>query len=143
MANKQNFFKNTLATFTRITDDQEKATYCDPDYVSPSGSAYWYTNEGVIRYSNHWGYVASCIWRADEDLSMVIMWQQENESLAKEDEGVYGYCSWSNFQEIQIGAPIHGGPGERRGLSTPTPESKDVLAELEVILSESFSNLLY
>ncbi|QDU81580.1 hypothetical protein Pla110_33220 [Polystyrenella longa] len=33
-----------------------------PDYVSESGSQYWYENDGVIRHSDHWGTVASCLW---------------------------------------------------------------------------------
>ena len=33
------------------------------DFVSPSGSAYWYVETGVIRKSDHWlPYVASCDW---------------------------------------------------------------------------------
>jgi hypothetical protein len=36
-----------------------------PDFVSESGSAYWYTNQGVYRASNHWGNVASCDWGLD------------------------------------------------------------------------------
>ena len=143
MANQKNFFKNTIATFKRITDEQYEATNSDPDFLSTSGSAYWYTDEGVIRYSNHWGYVASCIWRPDADLSAVISWQQESESIAKEDEGVYGFCSWSGFQEIKIETSLHGGPGERRGLSTPTQASKELLAELSAVLSQSFSSVSY
>lgn len=143
MANQKNFFKNTLATFTGITEEQYDATNNDPNFVSDSGSAYWYTDEGVIRYSNHWGYVASCIWSPDADLSAVISWQQENESISKEDEGVYGFCSWSGFQEIKIETFPHGGPGERRGWYTPTPASKQLLDELSVVLSQSLSSVSY
>lgn len=32
-------------------------------FQSKSGSYYSYTDEGVYRYSNHWGRVASCRWK--------------------------------------------------------------------------------
>jgi len=32
-------------------------------FQSKSGSYYSYTDEGVYRYSNHWGRVATCRWR--------------------------------------------------------------------------------
>jgi len=32
-------------------------------FQSKSGSYYSYTDEGVFRYSNHWGRVASCRWK--------------------------------------------------------------------------------
>lgn len=33
------------------------------DFVSPSGSAYWNTGEGVIRHADHWGRgIRSCQW---------------------------------------------------------------------------------
>lgn len=38
-----------------------------PNFISNSGSKYWYGNDKkgdyVIRYSDHWGAVASCDWR--------------------------------------------------------------------------------
>jgi len=55
--NESNFHINSKAIFTP----------CDmptgqPDFVSDSGSSYWYMNGGVVRVSNHWGHVASCFW---------------------------------------------------------------------------------
>ena len=38
---------------------EEKAVH----FKSKSGSYYFYTEEGVYRYSNHWGRVASCRWK--------------------------------------------------------------------------------
>lgn len=32
-------------------------------YKSKSGSLYYYTQNGVYRYSNHWGRVANCRWK--------------------------------------------------------------------------------
>lgn len=58
MYTKHNYFMNTEATFTRCD-----APATSPDFVSDSGSSYWYTEEGVIRESNHWGRaIASCNW---------------------------------------------------------------------------------
>ena len=36
-----------------------------PNYVSKSGSAYYFTEEGVYRCSNHWGRAANCKWRLE------------------------------------------------------------------------------
>ena len=56
--NESNFFEATAAVFG-ICGKPER----EPDYISGSGSAYWYENGGVIRCSDHWGYgVASCNW---------------------------------------------------------------------------------
>ena len=55
---ENNFFEMTAALFS-ICDEPTR----EPDYVSGSGSAYWYENDGVIRKSDHWGHnVASCKW---------------------------------------------------------------------------------
>ena len=38
----------------------------DPDFVSGSGSRYWYVDGGVVRESDHWlPFVASCDWALD------------------------------------------------------------------------------
>ena len=66
MITKDNFYLMTKGTFSK----------CDlpttaPDYVSLNkdgkvSSKYWYTKEGVVRQSDHWGRVASCIWTLKE-----------------------------------------------------------------------------
>ena len=61
MATRDDFFLATHADFERCERPTRK-----PDYESPGGSKYWYTNEGVIRESDHWGaHVASCSWYLD------------------------------------------------------------------------------
>lgn len=66
--NKFNFFKSTASLFKEI--DVEKRTHNhvfieDPDYISESGSRYWYGSDEngdyVIRASNHWTYFESDI----------------------------------------------------------------------------------
>lgn len=64
------YFTATVATWERAKPPKGK-----PDYVSRSGSAYWYTDEGVYRSSDHWGSsVATCSWylRGENDLKAAI-----------------------------------------------------------------------
>ena len=65
VANEHNFMENTLGVFDQVARRPRKA----PDYVSRNkytkeiSSEYWYTEDGVIRGSKHWGKgVASCSW---------------------------------------------------------------------------------
>lgn len=61
--------KHTFCEFVEVpfTEIENKK----PDYVSQSGSQYFYTDVGVYRYSNHWGRIANCKWRLiDKDLSV-------------------------------------------------------------------------
>ena len=39
----------------------------EPNYISKSGSIYWYTEKYLYRLSNHWGQVASCEWILRKD----------------------------------------------------------------------------
>lgn len=55
---ESNFFDGTAAIF-----DLCETPSTEPDYVSASGSKYWYVNGGVVRSSDHWGDgIASCSW---------------------------------------------------------------------------------
>lgn len=58
---KQNFFKNTYCVFKMVHAQVLKDK--EPQYISRSGSKYFYTDEGVYRSSSHWGKAASCKWR--------------------------------------------------------------------------------
>lgn len=51
MYNSENFYMGTEASW-----EDAEAPEREADYVSDSGSAYWYTEGGVFRTSNHWGY---------------------------------------------------------------------------------------
>lgn len=58
--NSGNFHRCTAAVWTPVRCPRRK-----PDYISDSGSRYWYTADGkaVIRSSNHWGEgVGNCVW---------------------------------------------------------------------------------
>lgn len=85
MFNKDNFYMATTANFTKCNIP---TTECD--YQSLSGSKYYYTNDGVIRVSNHWGYsIASCNWFLDNECYDAI------DSYGK----LYaGYCKFSDFK---------------------------------------------
>lgn len=78
-ANKGNFFVATEAKFKEC-----KTPNRTPDYVSESGSEYWYTRRGVIRRSNHWNWVASCTW--------------EYEGKGLSGELRTGFCKWRKFK---------------------------------------------
>ncbi len=55
--------------------------YGDTGYIVEYGtsSEYWYSEQGVIRHSDHWGNVAKCIW--------------EKEPI----DSSFGFCKWENF----------------------------------------------
>ncbi len=61
MYHKFNFFKYTYCEFESKEIDffEGKSSH----YQSKSGSLYFYADEGVYRYSNHWGRVANCRWK--------------------------------------------------------------------------------
>ncbi len=85
MFNSSNYYTATKASFTSCAKPETT-----PDYISDSGSRYWYTDEGVIRFSNHWGYgIASCDWLLDG---------VEDSSFADGEGGRAGYCNWSDFE---------------------------------------------
>lgn len=81
--NNLNFFKHTYCEFQLIQNDffKQKSTH----FKSKSGSLYFYTNEGVYRYSNHWGRVANCRWK----ISSVKDYKNQNYYI--------GYANWIDF----------------------------------------------
>jgi hypothetical protein len=63
---------------------KEKSTH----FQSKSGSYYYYTTEGVFRYSNHWGRVANCRWKI-----------QGIENY-KNQEYYVGFAKWEDFYPL-------------------------------------------
>ena len=59
---EKNFYVSTEATWEPCEIPESK-----PDCISRSGSRYWYSRKGVVRHSDHWGYVASCTWYCSAD----------------------------------------------------------------------------
>lgn len=58
-----NFYKGTKADFKEIM--KAGIPKRKPDFVSDSGSKYWFTANSVIRQSNHWGELDTCKWTLD------------------------------------------------------------------------------
>lgn len=58
-----NFYKGTKADFKEIM--KAGVPKRKPDFVSDSGSKYWFTANSVIRQSNHWGQLDTCNWTLD------------------------------------------------------------------------------
>lgn len=82
---RDNFYDHTACNWNEVDDK----LFVKPDYVSDSGSKYWYTDNGVYRLSNHWGFgVGSCDWTLNA-----------NPELSYRDEGSdrLGYAEWKDF----------------------------------------------
>ncbi|GIZ10578.1 hypothetical protein [Flavobacterium sp. UMI-01] len=56
-----NSFKHTFCEFHEVA--LEEINGLDVQFQSKSGSTYYYTLEGMYRFSNHWGRLANCKWR--------------------------------------------------------------------------------
>jgi hypothetical protein len=80
---KENFFKNTYCIFKTV--DPQELNDKRPDFVSRSGSKYFYTKAGVYRISSHWGRAATCRWRLETDTGNF-----RNDSKV-------GFAHWSDF----------------------------------------------
>lgn len=101
-ANKDNFFKETIATFEQVKGRPHRK----PDYTSIgrrrgriiTSSEYWYTNDGVIRGSNHWGTgIASCDWALKETNGNTIYGALNGTGDPLKTSQKYGKAKWSDF----------------------------------------------
>lgn len=57
-------------------------------FKSKAGSQYSYTEEGVYRFSNHWGRVADCRWRL------------LSEDKLKNQNYYLGFANWTDFYAL-------------------------------------------
>lgn len=80
--NRTNFHKHTFCIFIEV--DIAVIKDMKLNYQSKSGSSYYFADEGVYRYSNHWGRVANCKWR--------LIPNETNKGRTK-----VGYANWSDF----------------------------------------------
>jgi hypothetical protein len=83
---KFNFFKHTFCSYQKVNQDffdENKV-----DFKSKAGSQYSYTEEGVYRYSNHWGRVADCRWRL------------LSEEKLKSQNYYVGFAKWTDFYAL-------------------------------------------
>ncbi|MDI9310822.1 MAG: hypothetical protein QM535_11455 [Limnohabitans sp.] len=79
---KANSLKNAFCVFEeRVFEEVEGLK---EDYKSKSGSIYFYTKEGMYRYSNHWGRLANSKWRLiNKDLT--------------DSKYKLGFANWNQF----------------------------------------------
>jgi hypothetical protein len=83
MYNRTNFHKHTFCLFQQV----EYTAVADLKwgYKSASGSAYYFTELGVYRKSNHWGRAANCRWRLITNAD----YKNQTETL--------GFAKWTDF----------------------------------------------
>ena len=115
------FYENTVADFQIA-----KAPEREPDYVSASGSEYWYFPDGVFRRSDHWGKgIATCDWYLNGvnlnewneqrvcyrfvdksvfeqgyiNLTEMNEWEKQlkEKQIIFPTEKLTGFCRWDNF----------------------------------------------
>lgn len=78
--NRYNFFKHTFCDWKSV----ERVPEQKADYISKSGSSYFFTSDGVYRIANHWGRAANCRWRLLSSRKV----SQINQ---------IGYANWTDF----------------------------------------------
>ena len=84
--NQYNFFKHSYCDF--VVQDDSHLKLEETHFKSKAGSQYYYTDEGVYRYSNHWGRVANCRWK----LSSTTKLKSQNYYV--------GYAKWTDFYDL-------------------------------------------
>lgn len=101
--------KETFMLATKATFDVVRKPRRQPDYVSDSGSQYWYQNDGVIRFADHWGPVATCNWNLGElNKGQHKMIERKLRSIKKENRRLAvffakfslptaAFCKFENF----------------------------------------------
>jgi len=107
----ENFFESTFANFQKISREEIKMLKnTKPNYISKSGSTYWYIGNCVYRHSNHFlRENASCSWFLENETSK---------------RGGYSKCELSNFIKINRTAEIGKkykiiyAPKNRKGVAT-------------------------
>lgn len=92
-APKSNFFKNTFCVFEEVNLDT--ITSLQPDYTSTSGSVYYYTKQGMYRFSNHWGRLANSKWRLTTSVN------------STSNKYKIGFARWEDFYPDTAEAKIY------------------------------------
>ena len=111
--NKDNYYTSTYAKFVECATPRRK-----PDYISSSGSKYWYVKNGVIRKSDHWSlyycsdpsktcittsvylhavYIASCIWTLQLKKDKITLKQDYGDN----SKILTGFCKYKNFRNVK------------------------------------------
>jgi hypothetical protein len=84
--NKTNFHKHTFCIFNEVSFSEIENLKVN--YISKSGSVYYFTNDGVYRLSNHWSRVANCRWR---------LISNSNEKTLNSNRNKLGFALWIDF----------------------------------------------
>jgi len=121
----ENFFESTFANFQKISSDERKMLKnTQPNFISKSGSTYWYLNGYVYRHSSHFSRdTKSCAWFL------------EGKSVLNSTTGNYGKCKLEDFVQINKNAEIGKkykiiyAPRDRRGVAFIT-EGEGVLQKI-------------
>ena len=102
-ATEKTFFDYTLVIF----EETEKPDR-EPDFGSPSGSCYWYSPEGVVRKSDHWGNgVAKCNWAIKLKNGRTV-YGTTSRDVKCYKEPKYGFARWDDFVHIPRILEING-----------------------------------
>jgi hypothetical protein len=83
MYNRTNFHKHTFCLFQQV--ESTAVVDLKLGYKSASGSAYYFTELGVYRQSNHWGRAANCRWRLITNADY------------KNQTEIVGFANWTDF----------------------------------------------
>ena len=118
----EDFFESTFANFQKISKEEIKMLKnTKPDFISKSGSTYWYLNGYVYRHSSHFS----------RD-TRTCAWFLEGKSVTNKLSGNYGKCKLEDFVQINTNAEIGKkykiiyAPRDRRGVAFIT-EGEGVL----------------
>ena len=91
-ASSDNFFDSTVALFNEIKKPNRKA-----DFVSESGSRYWFKKEGLVRGSNHWGNrVVNCDW-AIKMLNGRTVYGESSYAAKSFSKEYFGFVKWEDI----------------------------------------------
>ena len=94
--NKENIESVTWHKRTNIVWDEVSAEIVEglePNYVSKSGSAYYYLESGIVRKSNHWGrFISNCSWYLRQSSDEGRSWYIDKNF----NQDVYGFVSYSS-----------------------------------------------
>ena len=92
IADEYNFFTETIVLYQE-TEKPDR----EPDFTSGSGSRYWYSKEGVIRGSDHWGNgVARCDWALKQKNGRTI-YGYDYDCPTHLKEARYGFARWEDY----------------------------------------------
>lgn len=127
---QQRSFAYTYANWREVPSLPREMEYREPDFVSRSGSQYWYTNSGVYRKSDHWGRrIGTCEWYIDgcsyDELVSII-----------------GYCRWDDFVDLERTSMRRDRAAMRRRANLRRAMRKRAESYIDLIIDEDFGEAI-